>query len=107
MIAIRPPVATGIVWKLSKEDPLCVVEAVTKELICQVQPGEYAEANARIIAASRALLNIAQGVYTRMSWYGAMIADDDQSLCQFIVRALREAGVENVDDLYTEEDSED
>jgi hypothetical protein len=42
-----------------------------------------------------------------MSWYGAMIADDDQSLCQFIVRALREAGVENVDDLYTEEDSED
>lgn len=107
MIAIRPPVATGILWKISKKDPLCIVEPVTGEIICQVEPGEYAEANARIIAASRALLNIAQGVYTRMSWYGTMVADDDQDLCQFIVKALRDAGVENVDDLYIEEDSQD
>lgn len=107
MISIRPPIATGVLWKISKTDPLCIVEPVTGEMICQVEPGDYAEANARIIAASRALLNIAQGVYMRMSWHGMMVADDDADLCQFIVKALRDAGVENVDDLYTEEDDQD
>ena len=104
LITIKSPIATGVVWKQSKDNPLYVEEAVTGEVICQVQPGLYDDANAKIIAASRALLKVSQGVYNRLATSGAITIESDPDFCEFIVYALREAGVSNVTDLIEYED---
>lgn len=108
LLTLKPPLATGVLWMLDPEDNLKVIDDQNGELICSVEPSDKAEANAKILAAARHLLNVVQGVYYRLKFDEAMHCDErDAPLCRVLVNALREAGVNNVDDIECYEDSTD
>lgn len=100
LLTLKPPLATGILWMIDPEDELKVIDIQNAELVCSVEPSKKAEANAKILAAARHLLNAVQGVYYRLKFDEGMLpTKDNEPLCRVLVSALREAGVGNVDDI--------
>ena len=103
-ITLKPPLASGILWDLDLDNPLQVIDPQTGDVICVVEPSDKAEANARILAAARHLLNVVQGVYYRMTFHEGMYpSEKDKQLIEVLVDSLRVAGVGNVDDINCEE----
>lgn len=104
LITLKPPLATGILWEVDPDNPLQVIDPQTGDVICTVELSDKAEANARIIAASRHLLNVVQGVYYRMTFHEGMYpSEKDAQLIEMLIDSLRQAGVENVDDIDCKE----
>jgi hypothetical protein len=100
MINVMQLDTQGIVWKVSPEDELLVVDGQTNEDVLRAVNGPFASNNATVAATAKDALAALIGVYYRIHNQGDLSCErvSDRMILNYILQIMRKAGVKNVHD---------